>query len=200
MIQSRIVLEPNRDRANSTGLVLYADGCAEDRHYDQPLRTDERTEEIFCPSAGAALYRRSMLDEIRLESGFFDRAYFMYVEDVDLGWRARLAGWSSIYVPTAVVYHSFQGSSRRHGRHFVALQCKKNRLRTLLKNGSLRFIARTTPRTLLDVAEATMWIGPRAVPLFVAAALSAARERAEVTRIAAVERRAVERRWVQRPA
>ena len=196
MLQSRIVLKQKRNRANSTGLVLFADGCAEDRHYDQPIRDDDVVEEIFCASAGAALYRREMLDQVRLESGFFDRSYFMYVEDVDLGWRARLAGWSSLYVPTAVVHHAFQGSSRRHGRHFVALQCKKNRLRTLVKNGSIRFLATTMPRTLFDVAEAFIWIGPRALPQFVAAAVDAAKQRAFVTRLATIERRAVELRWV----
>ena len=196
MLQSRIVLKQKRNRANSTGLVLFADGCVEDRHYDQPIRDDEEVEEIFCPSAGAAMYRREMLDQVRLDSGFFDREYFMYVEDVDLGWRARLAGWSSVYVPTAIVHHSFQGSSRRHGRHFVALQCKKNRLRTLVKNGSLRFLATTMPRTLFDVAEAFIWMGPRAVPQFVSAAIDAAKQRAFVTRLATIDRRAVEQRWV----
>ena len=47
-----------------------------------------------------------MLDEIRLESGFFDRTFFMYFEDVDLGWRGRLAGWSAVYEPRAVVHHA----------------------------------------------------------------------------------------------
>ncbi|GAC1541759.1 MAG: glycosyltransferase family 2 protein [Polyangiales bacterium] len=198
MLQSRIVFKQDDTRTNSTGLLLYANGCAEDRHYDQPVRPDESPEEIFCASAGAALYRRAMLDELRLDSGVFDRDYFMYAEDVDLGWRARLAGWSSIYVPTAVVRHSFQGSSRRHGPNFVELQCKKNRLRTLVKNASLPFLLRTIPRTLGDLAEATLKGGPAMIPAFARAAASAVRQRARVGRLVRVSRRAIERRWVTR--
>ena len=77
-------------------------------------------------------YRRDMLERTRLPTGYFDTSYYMYFEDVDLGWRCRLAGWRAYYVPGAVVGHAFQASSRRRGRHFVTIQCMQNRVRTLL--------------------------------------------------------------------
>ncbi len=63
---------------------------------------------VFSPCAGAALYRRAMLDEI----GLFDEDFFAYLEDVDLAWRAQWAGWQCLYVPTAVVYHAHSATSR----------------------------------------------------------------------------------------
>lgn len=58
--------------------------------------------EIFSPCAAAALYRRSAFAEI----GGFDEDYFCYVEDVDLGFRLRLAGHRCLYVPDAIVRHA----------------------------------------------------------------------------------------------
>jgi GT2 family glycosyltransferase len=63
--------------------------------------------EIFSPCAAAALYRRSAL----LEVGGFDEDFFCYVEDVDLGFRLRLAGYRCLYVPKSVVHHVGSGTT-----------------------------------------------------------------------------------------
>ena len=60
-------------------------------------------DEILLPSACAALYRRSMLEE----TGFFDDDFFAYAEDTDLGLRGRLAGWEAVLASSAVVYHKY---------------------------------------------------------------------------------------------
>ena len=65
-----------------------------------------REEYIFGACAGAALYRRSMLDEI----GFLDEDFFLIHEDTDLNWRAQLAGWKVLYVPSAAVYHKVRST------------------------------------------------------------------------------------------
>ncbi len=57
--------------------------------------------EIFSPCAAAALYRTDAL----LSVGGFDEDYFCYGEDVDLGFRLRLAGYQCMYVPDAIVHH-----------------------------------------------------------------------------------------------
>jgi GT2 family glycosyltransferase len=56
---------------------------------------------VFGACAGAALYRRSMLDDI----GFLDPDFFLNCEDTDLNFRAQLMGWKCVYVPTALVRH-----------------------------------------------------------------------------------------------
>lgn len=96
-----VVDNQHPDRTNSTGVLMFADTTAYDRGFDAPVSDDEQDEEAFCASAGAALYRRTMSDQVCPESGVFDRTFFMYFEDVHLGWRCRLAGWSAIYAPAA---------------------------------------------------------------------------------------------------
>ncbi|HEX8947524.1 MAG TPA: glycosyltransferase family 2 protein, partial [Dissulfurispiraceae bacterium] len=63
-------------------------------------------EYIFGACAGAALYRRKMLEEI----GFLDEEFFLIHEDTDLNFRAQLTGWKVLYVPTAVVYHKVRST------------------------------------------------------------------------------------------
>lgn len=86
--------------------------------------------EIFSPCAGAALYRRSALVAV----GAFDEDYFCYVEDVDLGFRLRLAGYKSMYVPDSVVHHI--GSASTGGKHsdFAVYHGHRNLVWTFIKN------------------------------------------------------------------
>lgn len=86
--------------------------------------------EVFSVCAAAALYRRSMLEEV----GGFDEAHFCYLEDVDLGFRLRLAGYSSIYVPDAVVKHVGSATSGGEGSDFVIYHGHRNIVWTYFKN------------------------------------------------------------------
>jgi len=93
---------------NSAGLCFSRSGAVWDRGMSEPdFGQYDKVEDVFGPCAGAALYRRSMLDEI----GLFDEDFFMYMEDVDLAFRARLAGWRCLYVPDAKVYHVHGGTA-----------------------------------------------------------------------------------------
>jgi GT2 family glycosyltransferase len=65
--------------------------------------------DIFAGSGGASLYRADMLKEI----GLFDERFFAYFEDVDISFRARLAGWKVRYAPEARVRHYIGGTSSR---------------------------------------------------------------------------------------
>ena len=95
-------------RINSTGICISLSGAAWDQGIDEPDHGQyDVTEEVFGPCAGAALYRSSMLDEI----GLFDEDFFLYMEDVDLAFRARLSGWTCIFVPTARVVHIHRGTA-----------------------------------------------------------------------------------------
>jgi len=66
----------------------------------------DQKEFVFGACAGAALYRRKMLDQI----GFFDKDFFLIHEDTDLNFRAQLAGWKVLYVPNAIVHHKVRSS------------------------------------------------------------------------------------------
>jgi GT2 family glycosyltransferase len=95
-------------RINSTAICISRSGAAWDRGMGESDHGQyDVAEEIFGPCAGAALYRCTMLDEI----GLFDEDFFLFMEDVDLAFRARLAGWKCMYVPTALVVHIHGGTA-----------------------------------------------------------------------------------------
>ena len=200
MLQSCIVFKDRPDTLNSTGLLLFKDATAADRGVRTPsAQSNDWPLDIFCPTAGAAAYRRSMLEQVRLPVGVFDASFFMYYEDVDLGWRCRLAGFRARYVPDAVVYHAFQGSSRRHGNRFVVRQCTKNRLIALARNASPELLLRSLPKTLSELLWLAAFGGRGALREVTPRVLHAFREeRAQVTALLARDRRSVERAWLAR--
>ena len=129
MWASKILSYDHPDIIDNVGLLLYPDGLGRGKGR---LETDrgqyDRAGEAFFPSGCAGLYRREMLDEI----GLFDEEFFAYADDVDLGLRARLAGWQCIYVPSAKVYHKYSGSSSAYSP-FKAFLVERNRIWVLLK-------------------------------------------------------------------
>lgn len=86
--------------------------------------------EIFSPCAAAALYRRSAL----LEVGGFDEDFFCYVEDVDLGFRLRLAGYRCLYVPKSVVHHVGSGTTGGKNSDFSVYHGHRNLVWTFVKD------------------------------------------------------------------
>ena len=91
------------------------------------------------PSGCAAMYRRSMLDRI----GLFDERFFMYNEDTELGVRAKLAGYSCDYVPTAIVTH--YGAS--HNNLTKLWRNERNRILLLMKHYDLGQLIWSVPWT-----------------------------------------------------
>lgn len=127
---SRMVMSDDAHLLDGAGDVYHVIGlfwrrgygvAAENRYLDR--------EEIFSPCAAAALYRR----DIFLDSGGFDEDYFCYAEDVDLGFRLRLAGQRCLYVPNAVVHHVGSASSKRHSDFYI-YHGQRNLVWTYFKN------------------------------------------------------------------
>lgn len=105
--------------------------------YDEPMAA-------FGPCAGAALYRREMIDEI----GFFDPDFFAYYEDLDLAWRGRLAGWRCVTSPKAVVYHVHSATSGK-GSPFTVFHIHRNKWYTILKNWPNGLLLKRLPTLLV---------------------------------------------------
>ncbi|OYV06583.1 MAG: hypothetical protein CFE26_05490, partial [Verrucomicrobiales bacterium VVV1] len=143
MLQSLLLFLSKPDVINSTGIAMTRAARGYDRDGGRSRSQTPQAGEIFCPTAGAAAYRRDMLEAIKLPDGWFDRRHFMYLEDLDLGWRARLAGFDARFVPTSFVLHKHHGSSDRHGLSWLEVISRINRIRTLIKNGSLSFWVET---------------------------------------------------------
>jgi GT2 family glycosyltransferase len=104
---SKLMLFDRRDHLHSAGDGYTVGGVPVNRGAWQ--RDDGRFDgsvEIFGACAGAAAYRRRLLDEV----GGFDEWLHAYLEDVDLSWRAQLRGWRCRFVPEARVYHHVSAS------------------------------------------------------------------------------------------
>ena len=102
IIASKMLLFSERDKIHSAGDGFGTDGIPINRGVwqkdDGQFDTDSY---IFGGCGGAVAYRREMLDAV----GYFDPDLFMYMEDVDLNWRAQLAGYKAVFAPQAIVYH-----------------------------------------------------------------------------------------------
>lgn len=90
----------------------------------------DRPREVFSACAGAAIYRRYIFDEI----GGFDEAHFAYLEDVDVCWRAKIAGYRSIYIPDAVVRHVGSATSGSIYNEFKVRHSSRNSIYLIYKN------------------------------------------------------------------
>lgn len=86
--------------------------------------------EVFSPCAAAALYRCSAL----LTCSGFDEDYFCYVEDVDIGFRLRLNGHRSLFVPLSVVHHVGSGTTGAGRSDFAMYHGHRNLVWTYVKN------------------------------------------------------------------
>jgi GT2 family glycosyltransferase len=117
----------------------YSVGRGEDDrgHRDEPG-------EVFSVSGCAPLYRMSMLAEV----GGFDERFFAYYEDVDLSFRARLAGWTARYEPRAVVVHELGASSAGVGG-FTRFHAAKNMVFLFVKNMPRPLLLRCLPRLVV---------------------------------------------------
>lgn len=126
---------------NSTGICISRSGAAWDRGmYELDRGQYDRPDEVFGPCAGAALYRREMLDEV----GLFDEDFFCYMEDVDLAFRARLAGWTCRYVPEAQVYH-YHGGTAGVGTDFAVYYGNRNVFWYVVKDFPSRLLVTSLP-------------------------------------------------------
>jgi GT2 family glycosyltransferase len=118
-------------------------------------------EAVFGCSGALILFRREMLEDIRIEGQYFDEAYFSYGEDIDLAWRAQLLGWQARFTPGAKAHHVGSGSSDERLSFvdkpaFLQRHLLKNRYLTLVKNTSMGVL----PYVLLPfiLAEPLVWL------------------------------------------
>lgn len=101
-------------------------------------------EYVFGACAGAALYRRKMIEEI----GFLDNDFFLIHEDIDLSLRAQMNGWKVLYVPTAYVYHKVRSSIGKMTPMAVYYTLRNSEL-VRIKNFSLSSFLRNLPCFIL---------------------------------------------------
>ena len=99
----------------------------------------DQAEDVFGADGAAPLFRRAMLEDVKVFGQVYDEQFFGYMEDVDLAWRAKLYGWKCWYEPSATAFHdrTFRPGQRKPMTKEVRRTSVKNRYLTLLKNESM---------------------------------------------------------------
>jgi GT2 family glycosyltransferase len=125
------------DTIDSTGIYFQPDL----RHLDRGAGEKDggqfdRLEYVFGATGAAALYRRSMLEDISVDGEYFDEQFFAYREDADLAWRAQLMGWECVYTPRALGWHVRRVTPERRQQlpHEINWHSIKNRFLMRAKN------------------------------------------------------------------
>lgn len=151
MLQPKI-LNSNTTSIYSCGIRL----CWSRRFYDIGANSTAAKSASGSPNhlfgccAAAALYRRSMLEELCEKHGYFDERFFFFVEDVDLAWRAQKKGWKTLFMPNTVCSHI--GNSSTYDPKLRQFLCFRNRAYTIFKNeGLMRYALKLLPLLCYDL-------------------------------------------------
>jgi GT2 family glycosyltransferase len=127
IVASKMLLFDQRDTFHTAGDFYRMDGVPGNRGVWQKDTGQYDAEQyVFSACGGSAAYRKAMLEQV----GLLDEDFFYSCEDLDLAWRAQLAGWRCIYAPRAVVYHKLSATgggvtaSFYDGRNFIYLLVK----------------------------------------------------------------------------
>ncbi|HEY6971221.1 MAG TPA: glycosyltransferase family 2 protein, partial [Candidatus Angelobacter sp.] len=127
---------------------------------------------VFGACAGAAAYRRRMLDDI----GFFDEDFFGTYEDLDLSFRAQLRGYACMFVPGAIVYHRLTATMKKYPARQAYLS-QRNVEYAYWKNMPLELMARGLPhRMLYELGAAAYFLRRGVGKAFFSAKLDAIQE------------------------
>ncbi|MEY8354115.1 glycosyltransferase family 2 protein [Lachnospiraceae bacterium 54-53] len=106
-VSSKMIQLHHKELMDDAGDMYSILGWAYQRGVGQSSREYTKPRSVFAACGGAAIYRREVFDII----GGFDEAHFAYLEDIDVGYRAKIFGYENVYCPTAVVYHVGSGTS-----------------------------------------------------------------------------------------
>jgi hypothetical protein len=129
-------------------------------------------EYIFGACAGAALYRRKMIEEV----GFLDEDFFLIHEDTDLNFRAQLSGWKVFYVPAAIVHHKVRSTIGPMSHAAIYYSLRNSEL-VRIKNIPFRVLLRCAPDVLIGALAEFVYfaIKHKQVKLYLKAKLDAFR-------------------------
>ena len=144
---------------DSTGHLVFRSRRIIDRgHGELDVGQYDRPENVFSICGAAVLFRRAMLEDVRIDQEYFDEDFFAYKEDVDICWRAQLLGWGSFYNPAATAYH-LRGWKRKDDRRRVPWVRKYHSF----KNHYLMMIKNEVPALFWRDFLPILWLGVRAM-------------------------------------
>ena len=129
-VQSKMLQYNNKDLIDDAGDEYNLLGWTKKTGENHKSEEYVEVREIFSSCAGAALYRKSLLEEL----GMFDANFFAYMEDVDLAIRARISGYYNLFCPQSVVYHIGSATSGSRHNDFKVRLAARNNVWTVYKN------------------------------------------------------------------
>ncbi|MDP4086254.1 MAG: glycosyltransferase family 2 protein [Bacillota bacterium] len=129
-VQAKMIQSKNRDLIDDAGDQYTILGWAYKRGDGSKNTNYTKNSEIFSSCAGAALYRKNLLDKI----GYFDENFFAYMEDVDLSYRAKIFGFKNMYCASAIVYHIGSATTGSKYNEFKVRLAAKNNILVPYKN------------------------------------------------------------------
>lgn len=129
-VSSRMIQMYHPELLDDAGDMYNILGWAYQRGVGRSVNLYQKSCRVFSACAGAAIYRRAVFDEI----GLFDELHFAYLEDIDVGWRAKLYGYDNVYCPDAAVYHVGSGTSGSRYNSFKVRLAARNCIYLNYKN------------------------------------------------------------------
>lgn len=146
-VSSKMIQSSNTALMDDAGDGITILGWAYQIGVGESVKDFNRSREIFSACAGAAIYDNLILKEI----GLFDELHFAYLEDIDLGYRARLCGYKNIYEPRAKVYHFGSGTSGSKYNDFKVRLSARNNIYLHYKNQSALQLIINSPFLCLGI-------------------------------------------------
>jgi GT2 family glycosyltransferase len=137
IVSARLRLLDRPELLNSAGNEVHVTGVAWAGLYGEPAEAVTELREVAFPTGAAMAIRRELFEEL----GGFTEELFMYQEDLELGWRARLRGLRIVVNPAADVYHDYE-FGRHASKHYLL---ERNRLVFVLSSYSLRLLLLLSP-------------------------------------------------------
>ena len=138
---ARMVQYHDRDKLDDVGNYYCALGWSFARGRGKDIHAYETEDKIFSACAGAAIYRKKIIEKI----GYFDEEHFAYLEDTDIGYRARIYGYENWYAAKAIVYHVGSGTSGSRYNQFKTRYSSRNNIYLIYKNMPLLQIILNLP-------------------------------------------------------
>ena len=129
-VSSKMLNFVDRDIMDDAGDGYSAIGWQYQRGVGRHEKYYMKPANVFSACAGAAIYRKSVFEEI----GYFDKSHFAYLEDMDMGYRAKVYGYRNMYCPKARVYHVGSGSSGSKYNDFKVSHSSRNSIYLVYKN------------------------------------------------------------------
>ena len=140
-VQAKMLSMKDKSVIDDAGDFYAALGWAFARGKGKKADRYQKSGEVFSACAGAAMYRMDVFREI----GMFDERHFCYLEDVDIGYRARLFGYRNLFAADAVVYHYGSGTSGSVHNPFKEEMASGNNRYLLYKNMPLLQLVLNAP-------------------------------------------------------